>query len=217
MMMRQLTSLRATTLLIVTLLVCAPSVGAKPSTGEISDYTEYRHRFEIQAGYFTGGRLMFRELYGNSMTFGIRYQRLAANRLGYGIRGGVTKLRRSDGAPSLLSISLTPMISYDMHRKRGDRVFASIGVGMSRRAISVTLPRTYEGSHEVIGYLAVRQTQLSILTMIELGVDMRLGPQWSLGGRVCYDYFPFGDPTRGDFGDTGGVYFLGSIIHGFGH
>ena len=87
------TCLRTTTLLLIALLAYAPSFGAEADTRRADqeiDYTEYRHRFEVQVGYFTGSRLMFRELYGNSITFGIRYQRLAANRLGYGIRGGVT-------------------------------------------------------------------------------------------------------------------------------
>jgi hypothetical protein len=44
-----------------------------------------------------------------------------------------------------------------------------------------------------------------------LGLDLRLSSHAMFGVRTYFDYYPFGDPTMGDFGDTGGFHLMGRI------
>ena len=55
---------------------------------------------------------------------------------------------------------------------------------------------------------ASEQTEKTNSLVIETGVDVWASNRFRVSPAINFTHFPFGDPMRGDFGDTGGFYFV---------
>jgi len=171
---------------------------------------------EVQAGYFIGRRAEFRDLYGNGLAFGVCYRRDVWSKVGLGIRLSWTQLSQEHGWIEDINaaayefkwwdISIAPTVTYRLMQRRSLGIWAGIGTGISLRKVTV-VPVESETEFD--------DNQTAPYGIVLVGADIRLTRSAFFGVRVSYDRHFFGDPMEGDFCDTGGFGFGGSIGIGF--
>jgi hypothetical protein len=162
-------------------------------------------RVDLEFGYFTCRRQMFREIYGSYFDYGLNFQHRINNRLSWSVRTEFIRLHEQESVVKYWSLSETPMLIYTLADRSTFVPIAGGGIGLTFRNVVASLNRVADG--EVYGEVTATQRELSVNIMAMTGIDVDLSQTFVLGGRFYFDYHPLGDPSTGDFGDTGGYHF----------
>lgn len=206
---------RTSALLAVVLLL---AVSASVNAIEIVEKKEWQNTLEAQGSFNYARREVFRELYGNGVTFAVRYEKIVNDKIGLGVRVSRVQLcNAKEYAIAKLKYRdfvFAPMITYNLAHSGGLRLFSGGGAGLSFRKITLESHFVYE-SGELGSPFEAAQSETSLYGLLMLGADIRLSSSLFLGARVTYDRHFFGDVTTGDLGDTGGFNFGGSLGFGF--
>ena len=210
-------------LIWLTVIICGLFPALAPSseclaqpvtqTSETSDDPPGRfvHYISAEGGYFTARREMFRELYGSYLNYALGFERQHQGAWGWGIRVEFIRLKKRKLANlRYWTIALSPIVTYRLTHLVGFQPVVGAGIGVSYRNI------TYFGYRvdpwgQPVGGLAATQTELSVFTILTSGADINLSQKVVLGARTYFDYYPLGDPSTGDFGDTGGFHFVARL------
>lgn len=161
---------------------------------------EPSNRIDLEIGYFTCRRQMFREIYGGYLDYGLNFQHRINNRLSWGLRTEFIRLHEKGSSVKYWTLSETPMIIYALSDQAAITPVVGGGIGLTLRNIVGSMVR-YSGG------VTVTQRELSAAVVAMAGIDLRLSKSLILGGRAYFDYHPLGDPSTGAFGDTGGYHF----------
>ncbi len=176
---------------------------------DIAERAAWRNTLELQGSFNYARREVFRDLYGNGVTFALRYERIINDRVGLGLRASRVQLcNATEHATTKLKyrdFAVASMFTYNLARSRAFRFFSGVGAGLSFRKV------TLESYSIFYSPLEAHQSEISFYSLLMLGADLRLSGSMFLGARVTYDRHFFGDVTTGDFGDTGGFNFGGSL------
>lgn len=153
----------------------------------------------------------FDEFYGNSFAGHIRFEFRAGNRLWTGFRlGYIVNRSRFTKDLRFRDCSLGYFGRFDLKPSWDHTsILAGGGVGMDYRKVSYTPSRANYYAQANKGTLAQSNYDLSI--MVEIAVTQELSRGLLVAIQTEYNYFPFGDPERGDFGNTGGLSIGGSL------
>ncbi|UCG61072.1 MAG: hypothetical protein JSV52_12190 [Candidatus Zixiibacteriota bacterium] len=201
-------------LVVVLVLLTAADAGANDVINKLA----WRNTVEAEGSFNYARRDIFRNLYGNGLTIAIKYERVLNERIGLGVR--LSRIQLCDAEEySVIKLkyrdfAIVPMMTYTLTHTGGLRLFSGGGAGFSFRKIALESSATDEtifDQHAV----NVAQTEATVLGLVMLGADIRLGRSLFFGARVTWDHHFFGDVEVGDFGDTGGFNFGGSLGFGF--
>ena len=167
-------------------------------------------RLDFEIGYFTARRQMFRELYGSFLNYAVSYQRPIAGRFDLSLRAEFIRLAENGPALKYWVGSLTPMLFYPLPRQAGLQPVIGAGLGLSHRRVIVTAVAV-DAFGEPYGEITATQKAWEVCAVATFGLDVDVSERLVLGAHTYFDYFPSGDPTVGDFGDTGGFHFVGRL------
>ncbi|UCG61074.1 MAG: hypothetical protein JSV52_12200 [Candidatus Zixiibacteriota bacterium] len=210
---RWLTSITA--LLTIFSLAIPSGAGAV----EVVSRPVWSNTIETQGSFAYGARGGFRELYGNGLTLALRYEHRLGEKTGLGVH--VARVQQCDAGEYAVvklkhrDLAVTPLLTYSLVRNRQVRLFGGGGMGLSFRKITletliydiVTGDPLFEAEYD--------HSETSVHSLLMVGADFRLGRSLFFGARVTWDHHFFGDVEVGDFGDTGGFNFGGSLGFGF--
>ncbi len=173
------------------------------------EITTGSHRIDFEVGYFTSRQRTFRELYGNSTDFAFGYQRPLASHLAVCLRAECFRLTEYGPDREYANMSLAPMVLFTPQPRALVQPTFGVGIGLSLRKVIMIIP----GRVAEYPYPPSKATQkeLSVFGVVMAGVDLNLPGRFVPGVRAYFDYLPFGDPTVGDFGDTGGLHLMGRV------
>ena len=87
------------------------------------------------------------------------------------------------------------------------------GVQIEYRRVGFSTRDQESGFGYIIKGQSFAQWGIAPSVAVEGGIDLWILSGIKLSPSVGFNYFPFGDPTKGDFGDTGG--FMFSVSLGF--
>jgi len=174
--------------------------------------TNWNKRFWLEFSYQVPANDGFREFYGESFAGAGRYEFEFKDRLWLGFRLGFDpntfefndKLKFKDYFLSgIARYDLTPGWEYGS-------VLAGAGLQLDYRRISMTLPyQRYDASPP--GDTTVAQDGLDPSLLLDCAFTYNLSQSWLIALQLNYNYFPFGEPERGDFGNTGGLSISGAL------
>ena len=203
---------------LVLLILLALAITMNVAGVEAAPAPNWKNSFEVEGCFSYARSENFRDLYGNGVTVGARYERLVTNSLGLGLR--VSRIQVSEPeliAPSTLTLkdfAVVPMISYSLAPTDNLRFFVGGGVGLSFR--EVTVESTYlAGSGDIETAYEAQQSETSAYGLLMVGADLRLGDFFFLGARLSNDLHILSDAEVGDLGDTGSFRIGGSLGFGF--
>jgi hypothetical protein len=185
---------------------------------DIVNNRNWQNTLEAQGTYNFARREIFRDLYGNGITLSLRYERTLNNRCGLGFR--ISRVQLSNAKKYAIAklayrdFTVAPVITYSFFRTGCLRVFSGGGAGLSFRKITLDSYVLDDSGNPLYQYEA-HQTETSWYGLLVLGVDINLSSTLFAGARATYDRHFFNDATKGDFGDTGGFNFGGSLGFGF--
>ena len=163
-----------------------------------------------EVGYFTGRRQAFRELYGGNTNFALSIQRPISKRFDLSLRAEYVRLDKNEPDLKYWTGSATPMLLYYLPRKAGFLPVLGAGVGLSHRRVIVTAVCTDENGIPTGGTTAT-QKSWNVCGIATVGLDLPVSERILLGIRSYFDYYPYGDPTVGKLGDTGGFRFVARL------
>ncbi len=173
---------------------------------------------EAQGSFNYARRGDFRELYGNGITFAIRFEHRLGGKLGIGAHVSRVQMCKADSDDAVKlkyrDFAVTPMLTYTLVRSGQMRLFGGGGFGLSLRKIILETLIYDIVTGDPMYSVEFDQSEIRLRSLVMLGADLSLGGSVFLGARVTYDRHFLGDAELGDFGDTGGFNFGGSI--GFG-
>jgi hypothetical protein len=167
-------------------------------------------RVDLEFGYFTARRETFRQLYGSDLSYAVSVQRSIIGRFDLSLRAEYIPLAENGPTLKYRVGSLTPMLLYALPRQAGLQPVIGAGLGLTKRRVLATAIAVDElGDPQ--GEVTVIQTEWNVCIVTTAGLDIDVSERLILGARTYFDYFPSGDPTAGDFGDTGGFHFVGRL------
>jgi opacity protein-like surface antigen len=197
------------------LVSAAPTASADQVEADVVDRYVGQNSIEIQGGYFLGRREVFRDIYGNGPIFGFAYQWAMNDKVGLGVRLSWNQLeadmRPSDPSTGYAetlkyrNFAVIPTATYTVAKTDRVKLFAGGGLGVSFRKITWAVEQL---SETVIDY---GDSETSLAGLLLAGCNVSLSEKFYFGLRASYDRQFFGDVTTGDFGDTGGFNFGGSL------
>lgn len=171
-----------------------------------------QNTLEFQGSFSFARRETFRDLYGNGVAFGLRFEHIINDRISWGVR--LSRVQLAEGEYNFWEVdlgyrdlSLAPMINYTFTRTGLLRLFSGAGLGLSFRKITLV------GTAEYYAFEA-DQTEMALYGVLMLGADLGLSRSVYLGARVSYDRHLFSGAKTGNLGDSGGFNFGGCF--GFG-
>ena len=172
----------------------------------LSSIYEPSNRIDLEFGYFTCRRQTFREIYGSYFDYGLNFQHHINSRLSWNLRTEFIRLHEKGSAVKYWSLSETSMIIYALSDRKTLVPVIGGGIGLTLRNVVASLVRI-GASGESIGEVTATQKELSAVLVAMTGLDLHVSDAVVFGGRFYFDYHPLGDPSTGDFGDTGGYHF----------
>jgi hypothetical protein len=197
--------------LVISVVLFSPT---SANSVDIVARKDFRNTLEAQGSFNFARREIFRDLYGNGVTFAVRYERAINDKIGWGIR--VSRVQLSDFPEYAIvklkyrDFNVAPMMTYNLLNGGGFRLFPGAGLGLSFRKITLDSYRLDQNGNPSSPYEAY-QTEASMYGLLMLGADLGLSGKLFLGARVTYGRHFSGDVTTGDLGDTGGFNFGGSF------
>ena len=164
----------------------------------------------LEGSYFKPRRAEFKELYGNEFpVVGIRLDLPISKKNSVGIRGRYLRMHEIDSLV-FTNFSMGLLIKRVFPENEITDFYLAGGIQMEFRKVVATLSvRNVSG--QVVGTRSFRQQEFALSLNIEGGIDIWVLSRIKLSPHVGFIYFPFGDPTTGDFGDTGGFMFSASL------
>lgn len=216
-----------TVVLVALAMVVAPGFSGEVLAGETPAGLAEQSSIEIHGGYFLGRRDTFREIYGEGVAFGIWFRQQVADKIGIGIRLSRIQLSENHGEIYFSEDDIRPIVmthrdfaaamtmTYELAATNSMKLFAGGGLGFSFRKITFDSPleETVEDTPDSSPDMSINET--SPYGLVMLGGDIALTRSVFFGLRVSLDHHFFGDTMMGDFGDTGGFDFGGSLGIGF--
>ena len=186
------------------------SSSARNQGGDVGNHVtaidEPSNRIDLEFGYFTCRRETFREIYGSYFDYGLNFLHRINNRWSWGLRTEFVYLHEKESVVKYWSLSQTPMVTYTLSDQSGFVPVIGAGAGLTLRNVIASLVRVGgDGLHR--SGVTATQRELSVVLVGMAGLDYHLSHSIVMGGRFHFDYHPLGDPTVGDFGDTGGYHF----------
>jgi hypothetical protein len=175
---------------------------------------ETSNRIDLEFGYFTCRRQTFRQLYGSYFDYGLSFQHRFNSRWSWSLRTEFIRLAdHHDWTLRYWTISFSPMLIYRFGDHSTLQPVIGGGVGASYR--NVTAMYDPPGEPGLSREFLARRQELSVSTTAMAGVDFHVSNAIVLGARGYFDYHPLGDPSVGEFGDTGGYHFTFRLGHKF--
>lgn len=181
-------------------LLLWPLLGLAESTPGGSDENP-RNQLCFSAGYFANVHSNFYPVFQSGFAFSGAFYHDFRSRYGYEIRSGVRLVLH--GAPDVDYMSFSPALLVTRKMLATHQLGWRIGVGpgLGMRDYAATYAT---GTYEEKRY---HQTEFSLMAVGETGLDLYLG-NFLLKWSAAFERHLTGDPSRGDFGDTGGFTFL---------
>jgi hypothetical protein len=100
---------------------------------------------------------------------------------------------------------------YDLAPKWQDgSVLAGVGVQIDYRKVLLTEDNP-SADPDSPGDTTFVQSSTDLALLLDCALTYNLSERLLMALQVNYSYFPFGDPERGDFGNTGGLSIGGSL------
>jgi len=160
--------------------------------------------FSVEGAFFHPRRGDFRDIYGQGFpALSARVDVPFKNTTWVCLKGRFVKMSEFDDL-DYLNASLGVLLKKDIEQESNLNFYAAIGPQLDYRRISYLVQSggaSYNDS-------TLSQTEWSPSIAAEAGLDLWINSGFKISPHVDFTYFPFGDPTTGDFGDTGGFYFV---------
>lgn len=198
-----------TSLIVISLLLIIPNNNYGQEVSD-ADSLSYKKTITFEGRYFKARRSSFSDLYGDTYTLSIDFEKRYSNKHGMGYRLNFTRPASDLLEINLYNISIAPYITYTVSEKQNPRIFVGSGIGISYHRLNANIVRR-DPSGQDLGILSISQNKISMFFIISQGIDFKASKNTILGFRLYYDYHMSGDPTRGDFGDTGGFHLMGRL------
>jgi hypothetical protein len=156
----------------------------------------------VSAGYFVNVHSDFYPVFGSAVVFGAAFYHDFHNAYGYEIRTTARlKLGGNELEPHYISLSPAILATRTIAANTDFRWRIGAGPGLGMRDYSqesVDLRYSWGRHH---------QLEFSLMAVAETGIDCNVGG-FVIKTSVVFERHLTGDPSRGDFGDTGGFTFL---------
>lgn len=165
----------------------------------------------LEGSYFNPRRTDFKELYGSRVkVVGARLDIPLKKKTSLSIKGRYFRMSEIDSLV-FTNISLGLLLKRTFPENEITDFYLAGGVQIEYRRVGFSTRDQESGFGYIIKGQSFAQWGIAPSVAVEGGVDI-----WILNGlkifpNVGFNYFPFGDPTRGDFGDTGGFMYSASV------
>jgi hypothetical protein len=155
----------------------------------------------LSAGYFVNVHSDFYPAFRSGFASSVAFLHDFRSGYGYEIRSGVRLML--EGKSNVNYISLSPAFLVTRRILTTDRFRVRVGVGPGLGI------RDYADTYVSGAYYEDRfhQREYSLMAVAETGIDCNVGG-FVIKTSVVFERHLTGDPSRGDFGDTGGFTFL---------
>ena len=172
------------------------------------------NRIDLEFGYFSCRRESFKDIYGSCFDYGLNFEHRMTRRWSWSLRTEFMWLHEEESKVKYWSLSETPMLICTLSDESGLASLIGAGIGLTLRNVMASLAQVGE-NYDDLDDLTATQRELSAVLVGMAGVDIHLSRSIVMGGRFHFDYHPFGDPSVGEFGDTGGYHFTFRLGHKF--
>ena len=164
----------------------------------------------FEVSYFKPRRAEFKELYGTGVRVGgIRLDFPIRKNTSISIRGRYFRMSEIDSL-AFTNTSLGLMVKRTFPENEIIDYYLAVGVQFEYRRVGFSIP-VLNGFPPVRNRRYFNQQETTLSVAAESGIDVWVLSRFKLSPSVGFHYFPFGDPTTGDFGDTGGFMFSASL------
>lgn len=156
----------------------------------------------IEGAYFHPRRQDFRDLYGKGFqAIGARVDSRLRSTSWISFKGRFVKMSEYDEF-NFMNASVAVLFKKTVEQESNIYLYGALGPGFDYRRINYHV-QTGSGFYSDS---TLSQSEWSPSIIVEAGLDLWLTTGIKFSPQVDFTYFPFGDPTTGDFGDTGGFY-----------
>jgi len=167
----------------------------------------------FEGAYFVPRKQAFEDIYGKSLpVVGARVDFGISDRTSLGIRGRYFKMSEIEEL-AFTDILLGVLLKKAFPENEITDFYMAGGFQVEYRRIKYTPPGRYDIYGNFRQGTPLIQWDIAPSVTVEGGIDLWILSGIKVSPNVGFNYFPFGDPTRGDFGDTGG--FMFSVSLGF--
>lgn len=184
------------TLVFFVMLVVAPTIA------EATERTHTPTTLSLEAAYFHPRRAKFRDFYGSGLpAISIRLDTRFRGTTSLSIKVRGVQLQEFEEI-KFSNLSAGFLLKKELHASGKASFYVAAGPQFEVRWIKADF-RTSGGFF----VLNIDQTQTDLMPSLALegGVDLWLSGGFKISPHITFNYFPpFVDPTRGNFGDTGG-------------
>src|SRR4030067_3502833 len=109
-----------------------------------------------------------------------------------------------DNGQDYINASLGVLLRKGIRQEEFLWLYAAAGPQLEYRRISYLV----ETGSPYYNDSTLSQIEWSPSLACEAGIDLWFADNFRMSPHIGFTYFPLGDPTRGDFGDTGGFFFF---------
>jgi hypothetical protein len=174
------------------------AVAMSTAQGQPGDHeTDKVWKATASVAYFTPLRGSFQDIYGDGIIPRFTLERSLTLKLSLGIRAEHVSLKDSDLGLEYRNLALMPSIKYLWLHKGGNQLSFALGLGFNFRRVTASF--LWEGSKD--------QTDLGESLFGSIMYDRRLSGQIIARASATLDFIYDPHPSRGDFGNTGGLSF----------
>jgi hypothetical protein len=178
------------------------SAGTAVNAGTHPEDTDSRNQVTFKMGYFVNVHSHFFPLFQSRIAFGASFNHDFLSRYGYEVAVGLKKGRDASTFDDFLSLSGTVLATRTLGKSNSFHWRIGAGPGMGYR--------DYSAEAGLLSTSRYHQREFSLIVRGETSLDWFVGPL-VVKGSAEYERHLTGDGSRGDFGDTGGVTFLGGL------
>lgn len=173
---------------------------------------EPRVRIWVEPSFTIPSNDSFRDFYGDAFEGSLRFEYGMSRRIWTGLRSGFST-NESEHLNDLRfrDYFIGAISRYDLTPQwQEGSVLAGVGVQIDYRKVLLTADNPSADPDSPSDTTLVQSgTDLSLL--LDCAVTYRLSARLLMAIQVNYNYFPLGNPDRGDFGNTGGLAVGGSL------
>lgn len=170
--------------------------------------------FSFEGSYFIPRRSDFKRIYGNGFpVVGARLDIPLKRETSLSIKIRYFRMSEIDDL-NFTNVSLGSLLKRTYAKNEVMDFYVAGGVQIEYRRIGFN-PLVYRSSSgDIFRNPSWAQWEIAPSIAVEGGIDLWILSAFKLSPNIGFHYFPyflFGDPTRGDFGDTGGFMFSASL------
>lgn len=161
----------------------------------------------FEGSYFSPRRDEFKELYGKEFpVVGVRLDIPLMKETSLSIKGRYLRMSEIDSLV-FTNISLGLLLKRTLPENDFTDFYLAGGIQIEYRRVGFTPPIMVNSFQSP----SFAQWEIAPSVAVEGGIDLWILSGFKISPSVGFHYFPFGDPTTGDFGDTGGFMFSASL------